>query len=371
MKARLEPARRYALPCFLFLGYTLTLWIILAFIPLYLTDEVGLCHMEIGILLATFPIASLLLMFPFGVFSDRLPPKKLVILGLIIFAVFLIGLRHVSGFGGLLAFFFIGGIGGALFRISCLSLYYKLIGEEHKGRKLGFFMGIGLLGYGLGPLIGGQLLMGMDMHSLLLIAFFILLVPLFFSLFLEETKPVKFEIGFYRKDIMKKEVLILVAMVFALATHLGAEQTSLSLFLEHDVGLRENSIGMMFCFIGLAIGSLCIVNGFVSDRMGNRGRSLAPLLYIGLLFSGLLNVLMIIPRVFATVLLVRILHVVGDSTFLVSQRVTISNLFLPERVGGNLGFIEAVHRLPRSHHHPHCRPAEAQVLALLFITLML
>lgn len=345
MKTWLEPARKYALPCFLFLGYTTTLWIILFYIPIYLVDDLGFSHLEIGILISFFPLTSLLLMFPFGIFSDRLSPKKLVIAGLVISAIFLLGLRYVTGFWGLLLLFIIGGMGGALFRISLSALYYKFLGEENKGRKLGFFSGVGLLGYGLGPLLGGSLLMRLDMPSLLLVALCILLVPLFLSLFLKDAKPTKFDLREYRKDIFKKEVIILAALVFLLATHIGVEQTSLSLFLKHDAGLPVSSIGLMFCLIGLTIGAFCIMNGFVSDNVSRRRRSLAPLLYLGLLFSGVFNVLMLVPRAFATVLMVRLFHVLGDSTFLVSQRVTISNMFLPERIGGNLGMLEVIHTM--------------------------
>jgi len=319
-----------------------TLWLILFYIPIYLIDR-GFSHLEVGILISFFPLTSLLLIFPFGIFADRLSPKKLVIAGLVISAIFLLGLRAVSGFWGFLLLFLIGGIGGSLFRISLSALYYKFLGETKKGMKLGFFSGFTLLGYGLGPLVGGSLSMRLDMDSLLLVALFVLLVPLFLSLFLEDAKPTKFHFGAYRKDMLRKEVIILTALVFLLATHLGAEQTSLSLFLKYDAGLPNNLIGLMFGLIGITISTLAIINGFVTDKVAGRGRGLAPLLYLGMLFSGLCNILMLIPRAFASVLTLRLFHVLGDSTFMVSQRVTVSNLFLAERIGGSLGLLEAMH----------------------------
>jgi MFS family permease len=337
----LGATRRYALPCFLFLGYMTTLWLILFYIPIYLIDR-GFSHLEVSILISFFPLTSLLLLFPFGIFADRLSPKKLTIAGLAIFAIFLLGLRAVSGFWGLMLFFLIGGIGGSLFRISLSTLYYKFLGETNKGMKLGFFSGFMLLGYGLGPLFGGSLSMTLDMDALLLIAFFVILVPLFLSLFLEDAKPTKFHFGAYRKDILRKEVIILTALVFLSATHIGVEQTSLSLFLKHDAGLPNNLIGLMFGLIGVTISTLAIANGFATDRVTGRGRGLAPLLYLGLFFSGLCNILMLIPRAFVGILTLRLFHVFGDSTFLVSQRVTVSNLFLIERIGGSLGLLEAM-----------------------------
>ncbi len=169
MKAWLEPTRTYALPSFLFLGYMSTLWMVLAFIPIYLTD-LGFSHLQIGILISTFPLASLILMFPFGIFSDRLSPKKLIIVGFAMMAIFFLGLRYAGGFWSHLALFVLAGTGGALFRVSLFSLYYKFLGEQNKGAKLGIFMGVGLLGYGLGPFVGGFLFLRVGLDSLLLIS---------------------------------------------------------------------------------------------------------------------------------------------------------------------------------------------------------
>lgn len=335
----LEPLRRFALPSFLNFGYSYTLWIILAYIPLYLTD-LDFSHLQISILISTFPLASLVLMIPFGIFSDRLPPKRLVTSGFVLFAIFLTGLRYVDDFLPLLLLFIIGGIGGSLFQISCRSLYYKVLGEEKAGKKLGFFLGIGLFGYGLGPLTGGFLLPIVGMDTLLWIAFFILLPFLFLSLFLEDVKLAKFELVEYKKDITRKEVAILVALTFLLSLHIGVEQTSFSLFLSKNIGLMEDSIGMMFCFIGITIAILSIINGLVSDRIIGRGLGLGTLLYLGLFLSGLFNINLIFVSTFGTVLVMRLLHVLGDSLFIVSRMVIISNLFLPGRIGGNLGIIE-------------------------------
>ena len=280
-------------------------------------------------------------MVPFGIFSDRLPPKQLVTAGFILLAVFLTGLRYVEGFLPLLLLFIIGGVGGSLCQISCRSLYYKVLGEEDTGKKLGFFMGITLLGYGLGPLTGGFLLTRLSMDSLLWIAFLILLPFIFLSLFLEDVKLAKFELSEYRRDIVRKEVAVLVALTFVVSLHVGVEQTSLSLFLREDIGLGANSIGMMFCFIGVAIAILSIVNGFVSDRLTGRGLGLGILLYLGIFLSGLFHINLLFVSTFVPVLVMRLFHILGDSLFIVSRMVIISNLFLPERIGGNLGVIEA------------------------------
>ena len=183
--------KRFVIPGVMFFGYTSLLWAILAYIPIYFTD-LGFSHFEISILLSIFPLVSLVLMLPFGIFSDKLSPKKLVIISLVLFAAFLLGLRQTEGFWSLLFLFIIGGIGDSLFRISNMSLYYKTLGDTNKGKKLGFFMGFGLLGYGIGPLLGGYLLTGFDMNFLLWVILLILAPFFILSFFLQDVEPIPF-----------------------------------------------------------------------------------------------------------------------------------------------------------------------------------
>ena len=345
MKSFIEPGRQFALPSLLMFGYFYFLWMVMAYIPLYLVDDLGLGHLEVSVLVSVFPLCSLLLLVPFGVASDKMPPKRMVTTGLAFLGAFLFGMRYATGFGELLLLFILGGIGAALFVISCSALYYKFLGEANRGRKLGFFSGIGVYGYGLGPLTGGVLLESYEMSTLFSVSLSILALFLLLSFLLKDIEPARFSLREYRADIGRRGVVVLALLTFILALHLGTEQTCFSLFLKHEVGLAEDSIGTMFLYIGLAVGTLSIINGFVNDSISGRGRSLRLPLYLGLLFSGLFNIAVFFVRSFSTVLMVRLSHVVGDSMFMVSQRTIIANLFLPERIGGNLGLMTTAHTL--------------------------
>ena len=330
--------RRFILPGVMYFGYNSLLWAVLAYIPIYF-NNLGFDHFEISVLLSTFPLVSLVLMIPLGIFSDRLSPKTLVIASLILFAAFLGGLRQVGGFWGLLFLFIIGGVCDSLFRISCMSLYYKTLGNTSKGKKLGIFMGFGLLGYGIGPMMGGQIIANYDMDFLLWVVLLMLAPFLILSFFLHDTEPMKFELGDYRRDLASKEVLVLVVLTLISSLHLGVERTCFSLFMSEDIGLSENLIGTIFLFIGITIAILTVVNGYISDRMTSGGKSLGVLFYLGIFISGFFNVGLFFAGSFGTVLTLRLLHIVGDSLLMLSRNIIISNLFLKERIGGNLGII--------------------------------
>ncbi len=316
-------------------------WLALAYLPIYLTD-VGLSKFQVSLLISLLSFAPIFLTLPFGLFSDILSPKKLVILGLGLSILFFLGLRYTADFWLLFLLFLLGGIGSSLFLIANPTLFYKFLGEEHRATKLGFFHGFRLLGYGLGPLTGGHLLGRGGMSLLFGLALALLGLLLLLSFFLEDAEPVKFRLADYRQDVTSKEMAILVALTFLVSLHLGVERTCLSLFLEHNIGLVWTEIGHMFFFIGLGIAGMSVVNGLVEDSASARGRTLGSFLYLGVLFSGFFNVSLLWTHSFGSVLLVRLAHVLGDSLFLVARATIIANLFPQERIGGNLGLLQMV-----------------------------
>ena len=118
-----------------------------------------------------------------------------------------------------------------------------------------------------------------------------------------------------------------------IAIHFGAERTSLSLFLKFNAGVAENRIGIIFFCVGITLAMVIFSLGFISDIHAN----LKVLLLSGLIISGTFNIAMLLVHSFSWALAVRLLHVVGDSAYLIAQRIAISNLFTPTRIGGNIG----------------------------------
>ena len=324
--------QRYVFPALIYFGYMQSLWLILAYIPLYL-ESLGFTHLQISFLISLFSLFPLLLVIPFGVFSDRVSPKRLVILGLLLLSLFSLLVRFFESFRAFLILFVMGGLGTSIFLVSCSSLYYKILGKGNRGKKIGFFSSIGMFGYGIGPFWGSVLLNAVSLQDLFTIIFFMILPFLGLSFFLLDVKPEPFRLSMYRKDLSRYEVLILVAITFLIAIHFGAERTSLSLFLKFNAGVAENRIGIIFFCVGITLAMVILSLGFVSDIHPN----LKALLLSGLLISGTFNVAMLLVHSFSGALAVRLLHVVGDSAYLIAQRIAISNLFTPTRIGGNIG----------------------------------
>jgi len=326
---------RYIFPTFIYFGYMQCLWLILAYIPLHL-ESLGFNHLQISFLISLFSFFPLLVVIPFGIFSDRISPKRLIITGFFLLALFALLIRFCESFKAFLFIFVMGGVGSSIFLISCTSLYYKLLQGGSRGAKIGFFAALGNLGYGVGPLLGSFILHAVKLQDLFIVIFFISLPFIGLSFFLLDVKPEPFNLGLYRKDLSQVEVLIVVGITFLFALHFGAERTTLSLFLKFNAGVAEDQMGIIFFCVGLMLAAVIFSLGFFSDIHAN----LKALFLLGLLFSGAFNIAMLLVHNFFGALTVRLLHVIGDSAYLIAQRIAIARFSKPTRIGGSIGILD-------------------------------
>jgi len=331
--------RRYAVPCLAGFLQSTFLWAILTYITIYWVD-LGYSHLQVGILIAVFPLVSLALMIPFGVFVDRISPKKLIIASQFIFALSIAGLMMTQDFWSTMLLLAIGGAGSALFSNALPSLFYKTLGASIRGLKLGFFTAGILVGYGLGSLLGGYLYTYFDMNAIFMFSLAGTVPMVLLGLFLADVPGTRIKISDYRADLSGKSVLVFVILVFAFSLHAGAEQSSFSLFLNKDIKLDKESVGWLYFIHANVMAVLSIVSGFYGDRVNARGKGLAALYYVGIAVSGLTNILLMFTTNFGNVLATRLTHAVGDSLTLVARSLIVSNLFVATRMGGNLATIQ-------------------------------
>ena len=332
-------SKRFIIPCLIGFLQATFLWAILTYITIYWID-IGFSHLQVGLLISVFPLVSLMLMIPFGIFVDRISPKRLVIISQVIFALSIAGLLTAHDFWSTMLMLGIGGTGNALFSNALSALYYKTLGDSMRGLKLGFFTAGILVGYGLGSLLGGYLLSAFDMNAIFLFSLAGSVPMVILSLLLPNVPGTRVKISDYRADLSNRSVLIFVILVFAFSLHAGAEQSSFSLFLNKEINLDKESVGWIFFIHANVMALLSIISGFYADRVNSRGKGLAWLYYSGMAISGITNILLILTNSFGTVLATRLTHALGDSLTLVSRSLIISNLFLTTRMGGNLATIQ-------------------------------
>ena len=331
-------SKRYVIPCLVLLLQSMFLWAVLTYITIYWID-LGFSHMQVGIFVSVFPLTSLALMIPFGLYVDRISPKKLVIASQFIFGLSIAGLMMNHDLWPTMLFLVIGGIGNSLFSNALPALFYKTLGSEVRGFKLGVFTAATLVGYGLGPLLAGYILESADMQAVFIFALAGIVPLLIMSLFLADVPGTSVKLSDYKADLSNKSVLAFIILVFFFSLHAGPEQTSFSLFLNKDIGLDKEGVGWIYFIHSNVMALLSIINGFVIDHFNARGRGLAALFCAGIFISGITNISLCLATSFGTVLAARLSHAVGDSITMVTRSLIISNLFVTTRMGGNLGVL--------------------------------
>ena len=321
-----------------FLSYFLfffTFWMVFAYLPL-IFKTYNFTDKQIGLAIGLNSLSSIILVLPFGVFSDYFSPKKTLTLGTICFSGYFLLLIVLKDFYSVCAVLIIGGVGAAAIRVILMSLYLKLIGSKDRGKKVAFVHLGGYLGFGVGPLVGGYIYEVFGATLMIKVAFVLSMMIVLLSFFVKDALPVVFSFKDYRKDIKKPGALFLIAVVFVLGTHFGAEQSSISLLMQETIGLGKKEIGLIFFVLGIWMAVLVPFAGVLMDRKKNR---VFLLLLVGLLISSCFQFMTPFASTLLGLMVIRMIHTMGDTLAILESDVLTARFFPAARLGGNSGLV--------------------------------
>ena len=314
--------------------YFFTFWMVLAYLPLVFKTY-DFSDQQIGFAIGLNSLSSILLVLPLGVFSDCFSPKRTLTLGAICFSGYFLLLVILKDFYSVCAAVLLGGVGAAAIRVILMSLYLKLIGSTGRGKKVAFLHLGGYLGFGSGPLLGGYLYESFGAAPMIKGAFVLSMMIVLLSLLLEDAPPVVFSFKDYKKDIKEPDVLFLIAVVFVLGTHFGAEQSSISLLMKDTIGLHKKEIGIVFFVLGVWMAILVPFAGILMDKK----HRVFLLLLVGLLISSCFQFMTPFASTLYGLLIIRMIHTLGDTLAILESDVLTAHFFPAARLGGNSGLI--------------------------------
>lgn len=316
--------------------FSLSAWIVAVYLPIYLDKVLRLSRPNIGFLISLYAVTLIVLVGPLGHLSDRVSPKRIVQVGLLLFAAYGFLLTGAKTLPVLTLVQLLGGIGNSLVVIALQSLYYKHLTPSRRGRKVGAYMFSTFFGLGVGPLLSGFLLKscGLSYRIVFLTAGGVMSGLLLFSQVLKDSPPFRMRLLDYREDVFRKEVFLLICMLLAMGIHYGNERVSLSLFMKNVIRLDDLAIGSVFAVLGFWIAAMAVVAGTLFDRT----KKLLLFICAGLVLSGFSHMGTAYAGSYGSVLLARILHTTGDSVVIFSTSAIIASIFPAKRMGGNYGF---------------------------------
>jgi MFS family permease len=310
---------------------------VLAYLPL-LFKAYNFTDQQIGFTIGLNSLSSILLVLPFGVFSDYFSPKRTLSLGALCYSSYFLLLIFLKKFYSLCFVVALGGVGAAAIRVILMSLYLKLIGPAKRGKKVAFLHLGGYLGFGLGPLVGGYIYEAYGASLLIKGALLLSLAIVLLTLFLQDPPPVVFSFKDYKKDVKEPNALFLMAVVFVLGTHFGTEQTTISLLMKDVIGMNKKEIGVVFFALGAWMAFLVPFAGILMDKK----HRVFFLLLLGLVISSGFQVITAFTNTFFNLLIVRMIHTLGDTLAILESDVLTGHFFPASRLGGNSGLIFCV-----------------------------
>jgi MFS family permease len=321
----------YALAQFCVIAFQ---WAAMIFIPLYFRQQ-GLSAARIGALIALFDFSTLLLVFPLGALSDRIPPRPLMIAGGVLAAVAGAALPWRTTLLWMALWMAIAGAAFTLSSIALAALFFKQVGEDRRGAEVAVFSVGGVMGAGVGAWLCGQLMKRFAVAQVLFpaAAGFALGWALL-ALLLPSEQGLSFPLIEYGRDLKRGATWVLIAIMVVTASHSGFEHSGYTLLQTEVLHLSAAMIGNLFIIIAVWMGLISVWAGRRHDRAER------PLLMIGLalLISGAFMAASGSARGPLDFLAYRILHTTGDAVFNLLIMVLAAQIFPKHRVGGAYAF---------------------------------
>jgi len=313
-------------------------WMAMLFLPLFF-DAQGLNGDAIGVLVSMFSLATLVLVIPLGILSDRVSPRALILAGALLVVLASTMLYYTGGFWYWLAGTFTIGAGFTLSWISLFSVFFKQVGESKRGLEVSIFNMGGIMGAGLGAWSGGALSDVMADPSMIFYLASVFAVAWSATCIkIPETKGISFPILEYGRDLKKGPTWILIAIIFIKASHAGIEHANYSLLQTEVIGLSGRMVGDLFLLLSIWMGIVTLATGRLHDRQEKPLRMMGAALVLSGAFMAASG-----AAVSAWDFLVyRIGHTGGDSILNLLTLVVASMIFPRHRSGGAFAFVLTV-----------------------------
>jgi MFS family permease len=319
-------------------------------LPLF-AKALGSTDALIGLIAAFSPLAGILFSFPIGMLSDRIGPKKLLVISAIVFVsapILYIFINHPLL---LIPIRLFHGIATAILGPVASAMILKAYTKD-KGEKLGIYSSATLIGRTLAPLLGGAIItyfaytQGLLNYRLVYVAAALLSIPVLILVLMikEEEQPVKLKGGitpmlFYTelKDLIGQRKMLATAFVdMAIYFAYGAFETYLPLYL-----LSKNfpayQIGVLFSIQIISIALSKPVFGKISDNIDRRIQ-----IIMGLSTVGVAMALIPLFTGFIEIGAVNLLFGLGMSFATVATSTYVADIAKKEQIGASIGALSSI-----------------------------
>jgi DHA1 family multidrug resistance protein-like MFS transporter len=234
----------------------------------------------VGFVISSFAVARVLLDIPAGLLSKRHDKKMIMLSGLIVIAISSIVAGLAPNYSVLLLGRIMEGTGSALYVTAATVFLAQVAGTEKRGRLMGMYSGMLLLGSIFGPSFGGFIATIYGIRAPFYAYAIVSGLGVIPTLALPKiTSSENATSSQKRRSSIHDMRLVLSYPSFFLSTlatftlffaRTGVRSTLVPLFAANDLGLDSGAIGLVLTFAGITTAATMVPMGSFSDKIGRR-----------------------------------------------------------------------------------------------------
>lgn len=291
----------------------------------------------LGIASAAFAIGGLCVVLPAGLLSDRIPARTLTLAGLLILVVAtgVLASRAVTNVWLIIGLFVVSGVGLETAYAAFDILFYKTIAHEHKSRLIGYLgagksLAAGTMTFATLALAGGSFAIGGTLAAISACA----VMATIAVTRLPRNVVFRTTVADYTSELANPLARRLLLLIFLFNLHSGGDNVASPWIWQTDLGLSFFEFGL------LAGGGIAIVITTVkifAARYTHHAHIAWWCAVVGLILSALGHVGIGLAETFATTMVARATHLVGDGLFTLFYATEIAWLYSRKTLGGQLG----------------------------------
>lgn len=247
----------------------------------------------VSVVIALYGLVNTLLQPIIGVVTDRVSSRKpLITVGLLLMAGGTLAFVFSNQYSNLLLIRALQGVGVALTVPASLALINSTTVKETRGRAMGFYSTLRLIGFAIGPLVGGFLHVKFGFNTAFFVgAGVIFLGTILVHFFVHDDARINNPVGeihvpFFDPQIWNRDMISLAAALFMMASSysmMGALEN------EFNARLQQTALGFGIAFSALTVSRMLVQTplGYLSDKIGRK-----PLIIAGMILMAPTTVLL-------------------------------------------------------------------------------
>ncbi len=240
-------------------------YLLLPTLPLYLAKMLKAGPGQIGIILAIYTFAALIIRPATGYLIDIHGRKWIYLAGLFFFALVFAGYMVAITLAGLLMLRFLHGLLWGITTTTGSTIAVDLVPANRRGEGLGYFGLASTIPMAIGPFLGLQLMSDGNYDRMFLASVILGLVGFLFALSIRHPEIPKHTSGFALKNLLEKSALPVAIILFINMITYGGVVTFISLYVK-ETGVGDAGYFFLVYAIGIAVTRL--TSGKIFDRKG-------------------------------------------------------------------------------------------------------